>query len=66
MNLSAVHTMNLKGAYLCSDFDCRTISNQSQECPYCHCQVIKLEWLIDLTPEERAEYLEGIRGGKAA
>jgi len=43
----ALVQMNLASAFLCAEPDCRTVSNDSGQCPRCHSQVLSLAQVLD-------------------
>ena len=44
---AAPRQMNLDEAYLCCDLQCRTVSDDSRQCPRCHSAVLCLANALD-------------------
>jgi hypothetical protein len=48
----ALVQLSLDNAFLCAEPDCKTVSNDSSQCPRCHSAVLNLGTIIDGKPAQ--------------
>ena len=48
----ALVQLSLDNAFLCAEPDCKTVSNDSSQCPRCHSAVLNLASVLDGKPAQ--------------